>query len=473
MTRAPLRQLVVGLLALPLSLLPFIAYCTLTPEGRLVRDKVVAWVRPPDLPRLSDAQRREAAAIVPTYGRGVTALVYHGLGSGSDGEGGYVMTATRFGEHLAALKAAGMQVVTAADIAWSMATGTPLPDRAVMISFDDGRTDALLWADPLLEQAGMKATMFVISETAAKPSLYYAGWDRLRAAARSGRWDIEAHSHEAHRLQRVESGEELPALTSLAPGESLAEYQARVQEDLERNSAAIQAHIGQRPVAFAYPFGAYGAERANDPAIEEILRNEVANRFVIAFHQDGQDTVPLIDPSQSRIGLRRLSIGNWSGTDLLRRIAKVVADSAPAGPLAESDPVTKTLPPIPFVPELEKRPGPSILAAPGTTTTVAPATTTTVLPPRTTAPPTTGPSTTTGTSPPTTRTTGPSSTTSTRPPTTATTTTRPPTTTTRPPTTTSTTRPPTTTTTTRLPPSSTTTTTRPCHDNRDSCKRLT
>jgi hypothetical protein len=76
MTAAPLRQLVVGLLALPLSFLPFLAYCTLTPEGRLVRDKVVAWVAPPDLPRLSDAQQREAAAIVPSYGGGVTALVY-------------------------------------------------------------------------------------------------------------------------------------------------------------------------------------------------------------------------------------------------------------------------------------------------------------------------------------------------------------------------------------------------------------
>ena len=362
------------------------------------------------------------------------------------------MTAGRFGEHLATLKAAGMQAVTAADIAWSMATGTPLPERAVMISFDDGRTDALLWADPLLKQAGMKATMFVISETAAKPSLYYADWAKLRAAARSGRWDIEAHSHSAHRMQRVDSGEELPALTSLAPGESLAEYQARVQEDLERNSSAIQAHIGQRPVAFAYPFGAYGAERANDPRIEEILRNEVANRFVLAFHQDGQDTVPLVDLSQSRIGLRRLSIENWSGTDLLRRIAKVVTDSAPpgpAGPLAGSDPVTKTLPPIPFVPDRQKGPGPSS-APPGTTTTPEPATTTTVLPPPSTAPPTSGPTTTT------------------RPPTT--TTTRPPTTTTTRPPTTTTTKPPATTTTTSPPPSSTTTT-RPCHDNRDSCKR--
>ena len=448
MTTAPLRQIVVGLLALPLSLLPFVAYCTLTPEGRLVRDKVVIRMAPPKLPRLSDDQQRNAAAIVPAYGGRVAALVYHGLGSNSDAEGGYVMTAGRFGEQLASLKAAGMQVVTAADIAWSMAVGTPLPDRAVMISFDDGRTDALLWADPLLEQAGMKATMFVISETAAKPSLYYAGWARLREAASSGRWDIEAHSDGGHHLQRVDSGEDLPALTSLAPGESLAEYQSRVHEDLERNSAAIQAHIGQRPVAFAYPFGAYGSERTNDPRIQGILRDEVARRFVVAFQQDDQDTVPLVDPSQQpRISLRRLSVGNWSGTDLLHRIAKVVDDSATA--LTESDPVTKSLPPIPFVPELQTLAAPtSVPRAPSpssTTATVAPASTTTAPPPPSSAPPPTAPPATATTNPPLTATTSP-------PPTTTTTRPAPSTTTTSPP-----------------PPP--TTTTRPCHDNRDSCKK--
>ena len=443
-----MRQLVVGLILLPMSAVPFVAYATFTPEGRLVRDKVMVRLSPPKLPSLSPEEQRQATNSVPAYDGKVMALVYHGIGSNSDAEGGYVMSAARFGEHLAALRAAGVHVVTAADIAWSYAVGTALPDRAVMISFDDGRSDAMMFADPLLEQAGMKATMFVISGAAARPGLYYAGWDRLRAAAQSGRWDIEAHSDSSHHLQRVADGRDLPALASLARGESLAAYQARVHADLERNSAAILAQVGQRPVAFAYPFGAYGAERTNDPGIQAILRDDVARRFVVAFQQDDQATIPLVDPGQPRIGLRRLTVGNWSGIDLLHHIAAAAARSdvagpggASTGPPRVSDPVVKALPPIPFFSEFRQRapgpaatapsptraPGPARTSAPGPASTSAPTTssgplptptppspsppptTTTTLPPTTST--STGPTTTTTEPAPTTTTTGPTTTT--------------------------------------------------------------
>ena len=464
MNRLALRQLIVGIVALPLSAVPFAAYLNLTPEGRLVRDKLIVAVSPPRLPSLSPEARAEAASIVPAYDGRVMALVYHGIGSGSDAEGGYVVSAARFGEHLAALRAAGMHPVTAADITWAFAVGAPLPDRAVMISFDDGRSDAMMFADPLLAQAGMKATMFVISEAAARPGLYYAGWGRLRAAARSGRWDIEAHSDAAHHLQRVAGGAALPALTSLAPGETPAAYQARVRDDLERNSAAILAHVGQRPVAFAYPFGAYGAERANDPAIEGILGDEVARRFVVAFEQDDQATMPLADTTQPRIRLRRLAVGDWSGTALLRHIARAVANPVgppPEGadvPLSSSAPVTKSLPPIPFVNEF-RRHDPTI-GDPPSTAGPAPA------PPSTAANPpvgTSGPGTTTSGPPATTS----GSTSTTSGPTTTTTRPRPTTTTGPPPPPSTTTTAPPTTTTTRPP---TTPTTEPCHNNGRRCR---
>jgi peptidoglycan/xylan/chitin deacetylase (PgdA/CDA1 family) len=464
LNHSSLRQLVVGLVALPLSALPFLAYLTFTPEGRLVRDKVRVAVSPPTLPSLNPWHQLEAAQAVPHYEGGVMALVYHGVGSSSDAEGGYVVSPSRFGEHLASLRAARMNVVTAADIAWSMAVDSPLPERAVMLSFDDGRTDAMLWADPLLQQAGMKATMFVISQAAAEPGLYYAGWDRLRAAARSGRWDIQAHTDSAHHLQRVAGGKELPALTSLAPGETLDGYRQRIHDDLERNSDAIQAHVGHRPVAFAYPFGAHGTERTNDPGIEAILREEVARRFVLAFHQDDQDTVPLAGPAQPRIGLRRMTVGDWTGNQLLHRIAEAVAATPGTPPAAStaSDPATAPLPGVPFLDELRRRPrpsspSPSLLASapgPAVTTTSPPP-----LPPATGALPTTG----TGGAAPST---GPANPTTAEPPL------RTTTTTTSPSRSTTTTGPPaTTTTTTTAGPPATTTTTDSCHDNRDRCKR--
>ena len=113
-TRAQVRQLVVGLVALPLTVLPFVAYLNMTPEGRLVRDRALVALAPPSLPTLSAEQRAAAVAAAPRYDNAVMALAYHGIGSAGDGEGGFVISAKQFGEHLATLKAAGMRTVTAA-----------------------------------------------------------------------------------------------------------------------------------------------------------------------------------------------------------------------------------------------------------------------------------------------------------------------------------------------------------------------
>ena len=440
--RAQLGQLAIGLLALPLSVAPFLAYGTFTPEGRLVRDRVRVALSPPHLPKLTESQQRAAAQAAPRYAGKVMALAYHGIGSGADGDGGgderFAISPARFGEHLATLRAAGMHTVTAADVARAFGAGKPLPDNAVMITFDDGRADAMMWADPLLKEAGMKATMFVISSAAADPGIYYAGWDRLRAAARSERWDIQAHTHAAHREQDVPGRVDLPALTSLATGESLDAYRQRVADDLEENSAAIFAHVGRRPVAFAYPFGAYGADRTNDPAIRDILREEVARRFVLAFHQDDQATIPLVDTSQERVSLRRLEVENVSGLALLRLINRSVAPEpgqAPTGEtLAVSPPLVKSLPPIPFVKELRQDPVPIPPHTPSPAAPVlpgpAPAPATEAVPPAPVVPPT--PPAPTVPEP------TPVTTTTTRPPTTTSTTSKPTTTTTRPSTTTTT-----------------------------------
>jgi peptidoglycan/xylan/chitin deacetylase (PgdA/CDA1 family) len=350
---ASITQLIIGLVALPLSALPFVAYGTFTPEGRLVRDRVLVALRPPTLPVLTTAQRTAARAAAPSYDGGVVALAYHGIGSASDAEGGFVVSPTRFAEHLAYLRAAGMQAVTAHDVALAFGgRGPALPPNAVMLSFDDGRTDAMLFADGLLDQAGMEATMFVIADAADRPGVYYASWDKIESYAASGRWDIQSHTAGSHTDQKADGGRRLPALTSRASGESLDEYRERVRADLERGSSEIEEHVGRRPLAFAYPFGAYGSDRTNDPAIGGILREEVARHHVVAFHQDDQHSIPLLTPTHDFLGLRRLEVGNWSGPQLLGRLARAASDSpasgAGAGGLAGDDDIPVIdFPPLP------------------------------------------------------------------------------------------------------------------------------
>ena len=341
------RQRLAGLLALPLSVLPFAAYATMTPEGRLLKGKVEVALSPPELPTLSGAQLAAARRVAPRFEGGVMSLVYHGIGTGSDGEDRFVLSPERFGEHLATLRAAGLRTVTAREVAAAFTGGKPLPPNAVMITFDDGRADALLYADPLLEQARMRATMFVITAQASKPGVYYASWDKLEAASRSGRWDLQSHTDSLHHEQKVK-GTLLPALTSLGDGESVAQYRARVRADLAKATAALRSHTGRRPVAFAYPFGAYGADRTNSPAVRAVLEHEVTRQYAIAFHQDDQLTVPLTTPIDTRPQLRRLEVGDWTGTTLLTRIRQAVALTPGQAPTEV--PVDPTAPPPPPAP---------------------------------------------------------------------------------------------------------------------------
>ena len=321
MTRhaASTRQLLIGVIAVPLSLLPFVLYMTLTPEGRLVRDRALVAISPPTLPELTAEEKANYEAAAPSYDNGVMVLAYHGIGS-ADAEGGFVVSAERFGEHLVAMRAAGVNFVTATQVAESFEAGKTLPHNAVMVTFDDGRADAMMFADPLLEQADAAATMFLITSAASEPGVYYAGWDDIETFAKSGRWDIQSHTANLHREWEVEGGGYLPALTSLSSGESIEAYRERVRADLSRAVSAIEAHTGTRPVAFAYPFGAYGADRTNDHQLAEVLREEVARYHSLGFQQDDQHTVPLATCGSDLLLLRRLEVEDWSGEELLHEI---------------------------------------------------------------------------------------------------------------------------------------------------------
>ena len=318
-------QVLVGILMIPVSLVPFALYFRNTAEGRLLWTRATLRFFPPHLPGV-----RAAAPSGPRpYGDGVAVLVYHGIGSTTDAEGRFSLSVSRFAEQLATLRAAGMHFVTARQLATWRRRGQAPPTNAVMITFDDGRAEAMMLADPLLRAARARATMFVIGDTLDDPGIFYASADDLRAYARSGRWDLESHTAGLHNTQDTELGP-LPLLTSRSPGESLDEYVRRVDRDLDREDARIRDLTGRAPVAFAYPFGAYGRDRSNDVRIRAALRLVIARHYAVAFQQDDQATVPLVRCGDPPLELRRLDVAPWTGAQLLARIARMQASTWPA-----------------------------------------------------------------------------------------------------------------------------------------------
>lgn len=110
-----------------------------------------------------------------------------------------------------------------------------LPDRPVLITFDDGYVDNYTNAYPILKKYNLKATIFIVTGFVSKREGYLT-WDQLREMEKNG---ITAQSHTVTHAP-------LPEL----PDE-------RIREELVESKRQAEAELGH-PIEFiAYPTGAH------------------------------------------------------------------------------------------------------------------------------------------------------------------------------------------------------------------------
>jgi peptidoglycan/xylan/chitin deacetylase (PgdA/CDA1 family) len=314
-----LAQMVVGLVALPLSVIPFWLYSAHTDSGYLAYLKVRYSVAPPATGALAPAVERAAAAARRASGAGVPVLVYHGVGRtpADTEERRFVLSRRRFAEQMLALRAAGYTAITTAQLAPYVRRGErrELPRKPVLITFDDGRFDALLQGDQILRDTGMRATMFVIGGAAESNSPYYEDWDGLQRRGRTGRWELQNHTHDLHHRRGG-----ISALVHVARRETLRDYRSRVARDLDRADAELAKRGSRFRGAFAYPFGDWGS--AAPLRVRRALRGVLASQFALAFDQDEQDRWRPSLPGDDPLHLHRLSVEDWSGAQLLARLER-------------------------------------------------------------------------------------------------------------------------------------------------------
>ena len=311
----------IGLLMIPLTAVPIVLYLSYTDDGYLMYLRGRYAIAAPSTPDLSPEARAAARRHARTRrGPGIPVLVYHGVGRTAAEAAGsrFVVSRWRFAEQMHALRAAGYRPVSTSDVARFVRRGDArrLPRRPVLVTFDDGRTDAMIQADPILRDTGMRATMFVIGEAASGQSFYYQGWDRLQEYVASGRWELGNHTDVLH---HVADGATSSALATLEPGETIAGYGERLRADLRRAQEKIAARTGAPAVAFAYPFGDWG-ERARR-AVSRALKRVLGREFAVAFDQDFQEDWRFALPGDDPLHVHRLEVENWSVGELLARLA--------------------------------------------------------------------------------------------------------------------------------------------------------
>lgn len=172
----------------------------------------------------------------------VPILMYHQIASSAIAINRLAVPPDAFAAQLAQLHAQGFSTLTASAVAAALAEGTDLPDRAVVLTFDDGFADLYEVALPLLNHYQFTATVYVTTgwiqdaapPVAQPPPGQMLSWLQIRDLADSG---VEIGAH----------GCSHPELDQL-PGRQL-EHELRTSKEI------LETGLGRPVQGMAYPFG--------------------------------------------------------------------------------------------------------------------------------------------------------------------------------------------------------------------------
>lgn len=116
--------------------------------------------------------------------------------------------------------------------------GAPLPQKAVLLTFDDGYVSNFTLALPLLREYGAKAAVSLITARIDEGTSGFLSWDECREMAKSGLVEFASHTHD-HHIHNDANGIER------RNGESEDDYLTRISYDLETSITRIKLETGQ------------------------------------------------------------------------------------------------------------------------------------------------------------------------------------------------------------------------------------
>jgi biofilm PGA synthesis lipoprotein PgaB len=187
------------------------------------------------------------------------------------------VTADNLINYFSWLKVNGYNVISIQDILTAKKTGKPLPEKSIVLSFDDGYKSFYTYVMPLLKAFNYPATLAIVGSWLEVPEngtvLYadklvprskFLSIKELQEVSRSKLVEIASHTYDLHHgiLGNIE-GNMMPALTTFEFNKNTLQYESdahylnRIKSDLIKNNAWIKKHTGISPRVVVWPYGRY------------------------------------------------------------------------------------------------------------------------------------------------------------------------------------------------------------------------
>ena len=172
----------------------------------------------------------------------VPIIMYHSILRSSHSGSEYIISEADFERDLKFLKKQGYTPIVMQDLIDFVDGKGTLPEKPIILTFDDGYFNNCSYAFPLLKKYDCKAVISIIgyytdlyTETPDEnPAYSHLTWKDIKEMIASGNVEFQNHSYNLHTIDKGRNG------TKKKKGESLADYKAILTSDLGKLQDAFK-----------------------------------------------------------------------------------------------------------------------------------------------------------------------------------------------------------------------------------------
>ncbi len=190
-------------------------------------------------------------------------IMYHQITKISSRKGDYTVTLDQFKEDIEYINKKGFKTVNMTDIIHYVNGEKDLPEKPLIITFDDGFESILSYVEPIFKEKNMKGVLSIVgsytdffTENQDHNLTYsYIDWDGVNKLIKDNIIEIQNHSYDMHKC----SGNCRKGVCKIIY-EDESKYDSIVGADLEKMQNIMKEKTGYIPNTLTLPFGSYTKE---------------------------------------------------------------------------------------------------------------------------------------------------------------------------------------------------------------------
>ena len=160
------------------------------------------------------------------------------------------------------IKSKGFKTVTITDLIKYVNGEKELPEKPIVITFDDGFETVYEYAYPLLKKMNMCGVASIVGEYTTfftehpdhNIQYSYLDWNQVKELTQSNVIEIQNHSYDLHKNSDIRHG------ISKNNSEDVAAYNKEVGNDIIKMQNIMKEKTNYTPNTLTFPFGAYKKE---------------------------------------------------------------------------------------------------------------------------------------------------------------------------------------------------------------------